>query len=116
MTHLSAVGIDVNAAPLNRSPSTATFPEDTVKSADPRLPAIAPRPGRVLKIRAVLFLGPSATLEAPMVAPDASRTMIETVANKELGLTMATDVVYKVSSQMRVLDVEEALESGTTPS
>jgi hypothetical protein len=91
--YLSAVGIDVNAAPLNRSPSTATFPEDTVKSADPRFPAIAPKPGRVLNIRAVLLLGASAILEAPMVAPAASRTKIETVADTELGLTMATDVV-----------------------
>jgi len=69
----------VNAAPLNGSPSTATFPEVTVKSADPRLPAIAPRPGRLLRTRAVLLFAASATLEEPIAAPVASRTTIETV-------------------------------------
>src|SRR2546427_12781809 len=52
LIYLSDVGIEVKAAPPNRSPSTATFPKFTVKSADPRLPAIAPNPGRSLNAMA----------------------------------------------------------------
>ena len=54
--YLCAVGIEVNAVGPNRRPSTATLPEDTVKSAEPRLPGIPPRPGRFLKAAAILLL------------------------------------------------------------
>jgi hypothetical protein len=110
------VGREVNAAPLNRSPSTATFPTPTVKSADPRLPFIAAKPGRSLKIVVVLLFAASWTLEVPIVAPVASRRTMLTVVATELGFTIATDVTKPVSSQIRVLVVENAHDNGTTAS
>src|SRR5882724_3548515 len=68
--YLSDVGIEVNAAPPNRSPSTATFPKLlTVKSADPRRPAIAPNPGRSLNAMATFLFAAKGTVAVPIVTP-----------------------------------------------
>jgi hypothetical protein len=77
---------------------------------------MAPKPGRSLKAIAVLLFAAKERAEVPIVAPDSSRTTIVTVVVSELGLTMATAVVKLVSSQMRVLVVDDAPESGTTAS
>src|SRR5712692_11314699 len=114
--YLCAAGIEVNAVGPNRRPSTATLPEDTVKSAEPRLPGIPPRPGRFLKAAAILLLADRARLELPMIRPLVSRTVIVTAAATALGFTIATPVVKLVSSQVRVAVVAKALESGTTAS
>ena len=106
----------MNAAPPNRSPNTATLPEPTVKSAEPRFPAIALRPGRSLSTLATLLLAARGRFQVPMTSPFAFRTVMPTVVATTLGFTIATDVVKRVSSQIRVALVENALESGTTAS
>src|SRR5437870_6083652 len=115
-SYLSAVGMEVIAGPLKRSPSTAIFPVAAVKSAEPLLPAIGPEPGSSLKKNALLPLAGRETVAFPMFVPVASRTVMETVIAAELTLAMATPVAKAVSSQMGVLVVDEALESGTTAS
>src|SRR5690242_17877671 len=49
---------------------------DAMKLAEPRLPAIAPNPGRSLKKKALLPFGGSEMLAVPMVVPVPSRTVI----------------------------------------
>jgi hypothetical protein len=110
------VGIEVKADPLNRSPKTATFPDDSVKRADPRLPTIALNPGRALSTASVLPCGGKVTDEVPITFPALLTTVITTVVATPLGLTVATPVVKLVSSQMRVLEVAVAIEKGTTAS
>lgn len=97
----------MNAVPLNRSPSTATVPDVTVKSAAPRLPAIPDKPGRLLRTSAILLFAASETLDPPSVSPFESLTVIETVVAAALGFTMATAVVKLVSSHMIVEKVSE---------
>lgn len=93
LRHFCVAGIDVNAAPLKRSPSTATVPVVTVKSADPRFPAIPARPGRLLSTTAILLFAGSGTFDVPSIDPLASFTVIATVVAAALGFTIATDVV-----------------------
>jgi hypothetical protein len=108
--------MDVTAVPPNRSPSTATFPKlFTVKSADPRRPAIAPNPGRSLNATATFLFAAKGIVALPTVTPWTSRTMTVTTVSSELGFTTATAVTKLVSSQMRVLVLEEMPESGRLP-
>ena len=114
--YLSAVGMDVIADPLKRSPSTAIFPIAAVKLAEPRLPVIAPNPGRSLKKNAFLPFAGREMLAFPILVPVLSRTTIETDVDAELRLTTATPVLKAVSSQIRVLVVADAPDIGTTAS
>ena len=97
-TYRPTVGLEVNADPMNRSPSTATVPAVTVKSAEPCLPTIPDIPGRFLKTTAVLFRAGRGTLDVPMVLPATSRRTIDTTLATLLGLTIPTDVTQFVSS------------------
>ena len=113
--YLSAVGIEVNACPPKRRPSTATEPEVTLNSADPRFPATTFRPGRSRKRTATFVCAASARDAVPITCPRASRTVTLTLLSTTLGLTIATPVTNEVSSQIRVLfDVSRT--SGTTAS
>ena len=114
--YLSAVGMDVIAGPLKRSPSTAIFPIAGVKLAEPRLPVIAPNPGRSLKKNAFFPFAGSEMLAFPTFIPVLSRTAMETDVDAELRLTTATPVAKAVSSQISVLVVADVLDSGTTAS
>src|SRR5205823_196969 len=114
--YLSVVGMDVIAAPLKRSPRTATFPMAAVKLAEPRLPDMGPNPGRSLKKNALLPFAGREMLVFPILAPVLSRTTIETDVDAELRLTTATPVLKAVSSQIRVLVVADMPDSGTTAS
>jgi hypothetical protein len=98
---ITDVGIEVMAGPSALSPSTATFPAATVKSAEPRLPAMAAKPRRSLKMTAVLAFAPNGTVEVPIRFPVVSRAAIETTVATGLGLTMATAVTRFVSSKIR---------------
>ena len=68
-SYRSDVGMEVNAAPLNLSPSAARFPILAVKSTEPSAPATPARPGRSLRTTAVLAWAASGILDVPMVLP-----------------------------------------------
>jgi hypothetical protein len=65
----SDVGMEVNAAPLNLSPSVARFPILAVKSTEPSTPATPARPGRSLNTTDVLAWAASGISEVPTVLP-----------------------------------------------
>jgi len=87
VVYLSEVGTDVNAVPLNRSPSTATFPIVGVKSTDPIAPAMLARPGIFLSTSAVLPLGASGIEPVPRAFPWLSRAVAVIVLFTEAKLT-----------------------------
>ena len=86
-------GMDVYAAPEKRRPKTATLPNPTVKSAAPRFPAIADKPGKVRRTAANFDLADRGTEAWPINAPLASRNVTLTVVGIGLGFTSATAVV-----------------------
>ena len=86
--------MEVNADPLKRSPRTATLPDVTVNSAEPRAPAIAASPGRFLNTASVLLFASNGTVALPRALPELSRTVMETNVGTLLGLTIATAVMY----------------------
>src|SRR5665213_2462761 len=108
--------MEVKAWLLKRRPSTATLPVVTLKTAEPRRPAMPAKPGKSRNTNSVLALGPRATLDVPTTLPAVSRAVIVTVVATELGFTIATAVTTLVSSKERVLLVNEAPDSGTTTS
>src|SRR5437870_4080960 len=91
-SYFSVVGIEVKAGPAKRRPRMARLPDATMNSAEPRLPSMAAKPGRLLRKTAILFLAGRKTLDVPMTSPFALRTVITIVVATELGLTIATAV------------------------
>jgi hypothetical protein len=85
--------MDVNAAPPNRKPRTATLPDVTEKSADPRLPTIPASPGNERSAVAVLLPAAKGIDEVPIIVPELSRTVTDTDVFVVLGFTTATAVV-----------------------
>jgi hypothetical protein len=103
--------MDVKAATLKRSPSTAMFPDVTVNCAVPLVPMTLLRLVSIRSSASVLVLAGREIGEIPIRPPFASQAVMVPLAATELGLTIATLVTNEpVSSKVSVFEVAFAGE------
>lgn len=100
LAYLYVTGIDVNASPPKRNPSTARDPDVTEKRAKPRFAVIPASPGCSRRTRTALPRAATFTVVVPIALPSSANTAIVTDAAALLVFTTATAVVKVVSSQV----------------
>jgi len=109
-------GMEVNAVPSNRRPSTATLPEVASNSARPLSPTMPAKPGSVRSAASVFWCAGRFSADVPTMFPLLSQSVMEIDAATEPAFTIAMAVTCVVSSQANPAQLAFAFANGTTAS